>query len=230
MGLDIYFHRTNVAFKGDENNNDDLSAFTSEVDKLAKEKLGKKLRKAIQPLRKLWEDAHYTDEQTGETKVNEWRMDDYNTAYFDFVSKVLKPTIARNYDFKIAPYTKAVLPFPDLEQKIEKEIEMSYEEYDAYFRKVNFLFAYFQNKGKMRNEWFAFVTKDDVDDIIYCCERVLKDHSNAYGLLPTQSGFFFGSTDYDDWYFSDVKDCLRQMKKYRKLLKEGVTGYVIFSW
>ena len=107
---------------------------------------------------------------------------------------------------------------------------MAYEEYDAYFRKVNFIFAYFKNKGKMRNEWFAFVTKDDVDEIIYCCERVLKDHSNAYGLLPTQSGFFFGSTDYDKWYFSDVKDCLRQMKKFRKLLTDGVTGYVIFSW
>ena len=28
----------------------------------------------------------------------------------------------------------------------------------------------------------------------------------------------------------DVKDCLTQMKKYRKLLKEGVVGYAVFSW
>ena len=230
MGLDIYFHKTKIAFNGDKTNNDDLSAFTSEVDKLAKQKIGEKLRTALKPLRKLWEDAHYTDEQTGETKVNEWRMDDYNTAYFDFVVKVLKPTIARNYDFKIEPYTKTILPFPDLEIAIEGEINHSYEEYDAYFRKVNFIFAYFENIGKMLDQWFAFVTKEDVDDIIDRCERVLKNHRLANQLLPTQSGFFFGSTDYDDWYFSDVKDCLRQMKKYRKLLKEGVTGYVIFSW
>ena len=230
MGLDIYFHKTKLAFNGDKNNNDDLSAFTKEVDELAKKRIGKKLRTAIKPLRKLWNDAHYTDKETGETKVNEYRMEDYRNAYFDLVVKVLKPTIAKNYDFKLNPYTKKVLDFPDLETAIEHEIDMSYEEYDAYFRKVNFIFAYFKNKGKMLDQWFAFVTKEDVDDLIYCCERVLKDHSNAYGLLPTQSGFFFGSTDYDDWYFNDVKDCLRQMKKYRKLLKDGVTGYVIFSW
>lgn len=230
MGLDIYFHKTKIAFNGDQTNNDDLSNFTEEVDKLAKKNIGKKLRTALKPLRKLWNDAYYKDEETGETKINEWRMADYNTAYFDFVVKVLKPTIARNYDFKIEPYTKAVLPFPDLETAIEGEINHSYEEYDAYFRKVNFLFAYFENIGKMIDQWFAFVTKEDVDDIIDRCERVLKDHDLATELLPTQSGFFFGSTDYNDWYFNDVKDCLRQMKKYRKLLKEGVTGYVIFSW
>ena len=83
----------------------------------------------------------------------------------------------------------------------------------------------------MVDEWFAFTDKEDIDDIIERCERVLDNHSLASTLLPTQSGFFFGGTDYDKWYFDDVKDCLKQMKKYRKLLdKEGVTGYIIFSW
>jgi hypothetical protein len=82
----------------------------------------------------------------------------------------------------------------------------------------------------MYDQYYAFVEPEDVDDLIDRCERVLKDHNLAHTLLPTQDGFFFGSTDYNDWYFSDVKDCLKQMKKYRKLLKDGVTGYVIFSW
>jgi hypothetical protein len=27
----------------------------------------------------------------------------------------------------------------------------------------------------------------------------------AAELLPTTSGFFFGSTDYDEWYYTDIQ-------------------------
>ena len=115
--------------------------------------------------------------------------------------------------------------------ELYEEVKDYYLQYDAYFRKVNFLFAYYENNGKMVEQYYAFTDKEDIDDIISRCERVLKDHKQAEYLLPTQSGFFFGSTDFDKWYFSDVKDCLRQMKKYRKLLEDKETiGYVIFSW
>lgn len=37
--------------------------------------------------------------------------------------------------------------------------------------------------------------------------------------------------NYDfEWYIQDVKDCLTLMKRFRKLLKEGVVGYAVFSW
>lgn len=38
------------------------------------------------------------------------------------------------------------------------------------------------------------------------CNQVLKDRSKASELLPTMSGFFFGSTEYDEHYFKDVKE------------------------
>ena len=220
MGLDIYFHHTKVAFEGDESNSKDFSAFTDKVDELAKKTLGEKIEKLLTPLREAWK----------ELQTNDYWRNIYNERYFAFVEK-LRPLIAKNYDFKIYPYTKGVLDLPELEEKLKKEVEMAYEQYDAYFRKVNFLFAYYQNNGKMVDECYALTDKDDIDDIISRCERVLKDHKQAEYLLPTQSGFFFGSTDFDKWYFSDVKDCLRQMKKYRKLLEnEETIGYVIFSW
>ena len=34
---------------------------------------------------------------------------------------------------------------------------------------------------------------------------VIKDSDYAKKVLPSTSGFFFGSTDYDQWYFEDVK-------------------------
>lgn len=220
MGLDIYFRHTKVAFEGDESNSKDFNAFTDKVDELAKKTLGEKIEKLLTPLREAWKAL----------QTNDYWRNIYNERYFAFVEK-LRPLIAKNYDFKIYPYTKGVLDLPELEEKLKKEVEMAYEQYDAYFRKVNFLFAYYQNNGKMVDECYALTDKDDIDDIISRCERVLKDHKQAEYLLPTQSGFFFGSTDFDKWYFSDVKDCLRQMKKYRKLLEnEETIGYVIFSW
>jgi hypothetical protein len=219
MGLDIYFKHTKVQFDGDSSNTEDRKKFIDEADKVAQEELEQKIKKLIAPLREAWEHLQTNDY---------WRKT-YNERYFTFVEKI-RPLIAKNYDWKIHPYTNAVLDFPDLEEKLQKEIEMSYLDYDVYFRKVNFLFAYYQNQGKMVDECFALTDADDIDDIISRCERVLKDHELADTLLPAQSGFFFGSTDYDEYYFSDVKDCLRQMKKYRKLLTDEVTAFVYFSW
>ena len=219
MGLDIYFHRTKVAFEGDESNPKDFRKFTDKVDELAKTTLRSKIDKLLKPLEEAW-----TKLQTNDY----WRQT-YNERYFAFVEK-LRPLIATNYDWKIHPYTDGILDLPDLKAKLDREVEGAYEEYNAYFRKVNFLFKYYEDRGKMYEQYYAFTDADDVDDLIDRCERVLKNHGLAYSLLPTQKGFFFGSTDYDNWYFSDVKDCLKQMKKYRKLLKDGVTGYVIFSW
>lgn len=219
MGLDVYFKHTKVQFNGDSSNIVDYEKFTDEADKVAREELEQKIKKIIAPLREAWEHLQTNDY---------WRKI-YNERYFTFVEK-LRPLIAKNYDWKIYLYTNAILDFPDLEEKLQREIEMSYLEYDAHFRKVNFLFAYYENQGKMVDECFALTDTDDIDDIISRCERVLKDHKLANTLLPTQSGFFFGSTDYDEWYFKDVKNCLNQMKKYRKLLTDGVTAFVYFSW
>jgi hypothetical protein len=60
---------------------------------------------------------------------------------------------------------------------------------------------------------------------------VLADHSLAQELLPTQSGFFFGSTDYDEWYFSDVEDCKQQMEKLLSMYDEDTDViFFIMSW
>lgn len=220
MGLDIYFRKVARKFEGNHTDSKDFNAFCDQVDADAREALKAKIDKLLVPLKDAW----------SKLQTNNYWRNTYNERYFTFVEK-LRPLIAKNYDWKIHPYTEKVLDLPELEAKLDIEVRGSYEEYDAYFRKVNFLFAYFENAGKMIDRYYAFVDKEDVDDIIDRCERVLADHSLASELLPTQSGFFFGSTEYDKWYFYDVKDCLRQMKKYRKLFKDDKgTGYVSFSW
>lgn len=80
----------------------------------------------------------------------------------------------------------------------------------GYFRKFNALHNYIV-------ETFAdgvdecqdiFLYKEDVEKIRKVLDEVLEAHTKekAEELLPTKSGLFFGSTEYGDDYFEDVKD------------------------
>lgn len=78
----------------------------------------------------------------------------------------------------------------------------------AYWRKFNALHA-----------WFVHNVQDDVDN---CGDYVVSQtklselvevlkklqQTKDTSLLPTQSGFFFGSTEYDEWYWDRVNSTI----------------------
>lgn len=87
------------------------------------------------------------------------------------------------------------------------------------FRKVNFLVKFFADKGfNVKYQIPYYIRKEDAEDLLKRCEQVLKDHDKCKELLPTMSGFFFGSTAYDDYYFSDVEE-VRNFVKNKLLPK-----------
>lgn len=53
-------------------------------------------------------------------------------------------------------------------------------------------------------------TFDDNGNRVYSYEDglIIEDSSVAERLLPTTSGFFFGSTRYDEWYINDLKETI----------------------
>ena len=62
---------------------------------------------------------------------------------------------------------------------------------------------------------------------------ILKDHSKAGELLPPQGGFFFGSTEIDEWYFEDLKSTVKQLTPVIKECSSDnfdVTLYYQSSW
>jgi hypothetical protein len=78
----------------------------------------------------------------------------------------------------------------------------------AYWRKFNALHA-----------WFVRNVQDDVDDCggyvvsqtkLSELVEVLKklQQTRDTSLLPTQSGFFFGDTNYDEWYWRRVASAI----------------------
>lgn len=40
-------------------------------------------------------------------------------------------------------------------------------------------------------------------------QKVIDNPECATEVLPTSEGFFFGSTDYDDWYFNQLKQTFK---------------------
>ena len=98
------------------------------------------------------------------------------------------------------------------------------------FRKVNFLFKFFEDRIGDRNPTTIEVTTDDLEELRERCIKVLADHTLAEELLPTCSGFFFGSTEYDKYYFKDV---LRVLDTCEALLKRPLNDgerYELYVW
>ena len=56
------------------------------------------------------------------------------------------------------------------------------------------------------------VTRDDLDQLRQTCRDVLANRARAAELLPAQSGFFFGGTDYDDDYFAELERTAEQIE------------------
>ena len=59
--------------------------------------------------------------------------------------------------------------------------------------------------------------------------KVIKNARICKKLLPTESGFFFGSTDYDEYYVSTLEDTVEQLTKVIKDA-EGANKDVWFEY
>ena len=61
--------------------------------------------------------------------------------------------------------------------------------------------------------------------------KYIKNPSVAMELLPTTSGFFFGSTDYDEYYVNDIKETIDIVTKVLETTDfEKEMVYYVSSW
>lgn len=85
----------------------------------------------------------------------------------------------------------------------------------AYWRKVNAVHSWFVEnvQGGVDECQKAYVSREQLQELIDTCKQVLDDHDKAEELLPVGAGFFFGSYEYDEWYFDGVKSTIEQLEK-----------------
>lgn len=105
----------------------------------------------------------------------------------------------------------------------------------GYWRKFNAL-----------HNWFVQNCQDGEDDcgehsvevsqikkLIPVLEEIIANPDKAHELLPTQQGFFFGSQNYDEYYFEDVRYTIELFKNLVEEMEntDGISDlYYRSSW
>lgn len=119
--------------------------------------------------------------------------------------------LRREHYIHTEPGYKVVVKKPD--NKVIKRVIIKNADFGlrilepvGYWRKANAIHQYLLGcAGAEPDAQEAWVYGHQLKTLKEDCETVLKDHSKAKELLPTCDGFFFGSTEYDDYYFEQLQ-------------------------
>lgn len=104
----------------------------------------------------------------------------------------------------------------------------------GYWRKANAIHNWFVEKlaeGVDDCQQIP-VSLDDLKELKGLCLEVLADHKKADDLLPSTGGFFFGSTEYGEWYYKDLKETVKIVDKavLMDAKYNGLDFYYEASW
>ena len=101
----------------------------------------------------------------------------------------------------------------------------------CYWRKVNSVHNWFVENVQFgeddQDEYEVFI--DDLESLKDDIKEVLDDYGKAKTIMPTQGGFFFGSTEYDDEYFDDLSETYNALEDIINCLHE-YKGYTQISY
>lgn len=88
----------------------------------------------------------------------------------------------------------------------------------AYWRKSNQIHHWFVENCQegVDDCRETLVTGDQLRGLYHLCTKLLanRDYDEAQEVLPSQSGFFFGSTDDEDWYWDDLEQTVEQLRPF----------------
>lgn len=105
----------------------------------------------------------------------------------------------------------------------------------GYWRKVNAIHNWFVEKcaNGVDECQRIYVSVSQIKELLSVVDSVLQDNTKASELLPTTEGFFFGSQEYDEWYFEELKYTKRLIESVLEFLNSCDTNYDIIyaaSW
>lgn len=99
------------------------------------------------------------------------------------------------------------------------------------WRKANQLRAWFVRRALLNpnEEVEVVLNKADIIQLRNDIQTVLHNPEQAPKMLPTQAGFFFGSTDYDEYYFATLAGTHGVLERILVAMDKGVLETVTYS-
>lgn len=101
-----------------------------------------------------------------------------------------------------------------------------------YWRKENAIHQWFVDNCQdgVDDCRLSYVSRDQLKELLSICVRVVDNPGTASELMPTQGGFFFGSTDYDDWYYKGLKATIDKIAELLACVPDEWEFYYESSW
>jgi len=108
-----------------------------------------------------------------------------------------------NYEVSV---TKAGQPAGIDGRKVKYVIEEA-----GYWRKANQIHQWFVDNVQdgVDNCGEYYVSAEKLRELLALCKAVENQPAVAEEVLPTASGFFFGGTEYDEWYYKDIENTIQ---------------------
>lgn len=150
----------------------------------------------------------------------------------NYFSKWWKGSEPKDYEYP------EVLKFfeTDIGRESSASVEVTKKFKIAYWRKFNALHghissSYYEGDGEYKGQNIV-LTKENIEEMLKLLKEIDEEPGEAPELMPTTSGFFFGSLDYDDWYFHDVAYTIIVFENLLKVLETNPEYEVIYgaSW
>ena len=127
-----------------------------------------------------------------------------------------------NYEVTV---TKAGKPASIDGRKVKYVIEDA-----GYWRKQNNIHRWFvDNVQKGIDDCGEYyVEREKLKELLALCKAVKNQPAAAEAILPTVSGFFFGGTEYDEWYYDGIDNTIQILNE--ALADENGEYYYSSSW
>lgn len=110
--------------------------------------------------------------------------------------------------------------------------------------KINNMEVCYWRKANQIRQWFVdntgydvgadceyhLLTKFDLEKLVEDCKYALENRDSASEILPTSVGFFFGTYEYDDWYFRDLENTIEQVEAALETIDFDKEDIYYYEW
>lgn len=253
IGLDIYFEKVKPSKGVNVNSVEELSADRTAQHKKA---FNKVMNKYIKRIKEAIVDGNLrrsniipsVRDYVKETMVYDWYWEPISDEKSDQeLLDIIKKLKKQFYPHEDVYFRKANFVYRFFQPYlVDEECIVTKDMVTDLLKRCDEIIAAAQTDG--------VITPDgNIDERFFCCkgynnlpedeqkaeyERAEKENKEmprdwvgvATDLLPTTSGFFFGSTEYDVWYLYDIISCKTQFEKLLADWKDDEVVYNIMSW